>query len=225
MLFTAFPDGTIEFVNKRWREFSGLGSEAVLDTAWRAIVHPDDFVATIGAVERSVATGHELSIDMRIRRGDGAYRWVHVRAAAVRDRSGAIVRWYGTAVDIDALKRADAALSQREALLADSERRFHALAEAIPVMCWTADAEGSIDWYNRRWYEYTGQTPEEAVGWGWQAAHHPDDFFEVMRKWPHSINSGERFEMEFRLRRHDGVFHWFLTRAEPMRSSHTWPAL
>lgn len=84
-------------------------------------------------------------------------------------------------------------------------------------MCWTADASGWIDWYNARWYEYTGQTPDDALGWGWQGAHHPEDFLEVMRRWPHSIATGDPFEMEFRLRRHDGVFHWFLTRAEPLR--------
>ncbi|MDQ2907775.1 MAG: SpoIIE family protein phosphatase [Candidatus Eremiobacteraeota bacterium] len=106
---------------------------------------------------------------------------------------------------------------ERHRALADSERRFRVLAEAVPVIVWTADAAGWIDWYNHRWYEYTGQTPQEAAGWGWQAAHHPDDFPSVMEAWPHSIATGEPFEMEFRLRRHDGVFHQFLTRIRPLR--------
>ena len=91
-----------------------------------------------------------------------------------------------------------------ELIARKSERQFQGLAEGLPVICWTADATGSFDWYNHRWYEFTGQTPEEAVGWGWQAMHHPDDFLDVMRKWPHSIATGEPFEMEFRLRRRDG---------------------
>lgn len=118
----------------------------------------------------------------------------------------------------EARKRVEEALRDREQLLADSERRFRVLAEAIPVICWTADAKGWIDWYNHRWYEYTGQTTGDAAGWGWQAAHHPDDFLEVMRRWPDCIASGEPFEMEYRLRRHDGEYHWFLARAEPLRN-------
>ena len=98
-----------------------------------------------------------------------------------------------------------------------AELRFRALAEAIPVIVWTADAEGSIDWYSRRWYEYTGQSPEEAQGWGWQAVPHPDDFLTLMRKWPEAIASGAPFEMECRMRRRDGVYHWFLCRAESVR--------
>jgi PAS domain S-box-containing protein len=98
-----------------------------------------------------------------------------------------------------------------------ADAQLRALAESVPVIVWSADAQGWVDWYSRRWYEYTGQTTEDAAGWGWQAAHHPDDFLEVMRKWPHSIATGDPFEMEFRLRKHDGTFHWFLARAEPFR--------
>jgi PAS domain S-box-containing protein len=117
----------------------------------------------------------------------------------------------------ETLKRTEERLRDRERLLSDSERRFRVLAEAIPVICWTADANGWIDWYNHRWYEFTGQTPDDAAGWGWQTAHHPADFLEVMRQWPQSIASGEPFEMEYRLRRYDGNYHWFLARAEPLR--------
>lgn len=95
-------------------------------------------------------------------------------------------------------------------------REFRALAETIPVIVWTANASGWVDWYNRRWYEFTGQTPEEAAGWGWQAAHHPDDLPRVMEAWPKAIATGEPFEMEFRLRQTDGTFHMMLTRAVPV---------
>lgn len=87
----------------------------------------------------------------------------------------------------------------------------------MPVILWSSAPDGWVEWYSRRWHEYTGQTAEEAAGWGWQAAQHPDDLVEVMRVWPHSIATGGPFEMEFRLRKHDGTFHWFLGRAEPFR--------
>jgi PAS domain S-box-containing protein len=95
---------------------------------------------------------------------------------------------------------------------------FRVIADAVPQMMWSALADGWIDWYNARWYDYTGQTRDEAEGWGWQAVHHAEDLPEVMRAWPRSIATGEPFEMEFRLRGADGRFRWFLTRATPLRS-------
>jgi PAS domain S-box-containing protein len=100
-----------------------------------------------------------------------------------------------------------------------AERRFHVLAEIVPQIVWTADATGWIDWYNHRWYEFTGQTPDEAAGWGWQTAHHPEDFPRVMQDWPRSIATGEPFDMESRIRRKDSEYRWFLLRAEPWRDA------
>ncbi|GAC1594378.1 MAG: hypothetical protein NVS3B28_25010 [Candidatus Velthaea sp.] len=111
-------------------------------------------------------------------------------------------------------------VGQYEALTAqlrDSDVRLRTFLETVPQIVWTADASGWIDWYNPRWFEFTGQTPQEAAGWGWQAAHHPEDFAAVMERWPDSIATGEAFEMEFRLRRYDGEFQWFLTRIVPHR--------
>ncbi|MBV8602708.1 MAG: PAS domain-containing protein, partial [Candidatus Eremiobacteraeota bacterium] len=96
------------------------------------------------------------------------------------------------------------------------EERFRALAAAIPQLVWTARPDGTIDWYNQRWYDYTGQSEAQAFGWGWKAVHHPDDLPRVMEAWPRSLATGTRFDMEFRLRRHDGRFRWFLTRVEPV---------
>lgn len=98
-----------------------------------------------------------------------------------------------------------------------SDPHLRTFLETIPQIVWTANAAGWIEWYNSRWHEYTGQTPAEAAGWGWQAAHHPADFPKVMERWPHSVATGEAFEMEFRLRRRDGAFRWMLTRVVPLR--------
>lgn len=117
------------------------------------------------------------------------------------------------------LAEAQRALRAREAQLEGAERRFQVLAETVPAMVWTADATGWIDWYDHRWYEYTGQTREEAAGWGWQRAHHTEDLPRVMQDWPQSIATGEPFDMELRIRRADGLFRWFLMRAEPLRDA------
>ena len=103
--------------------------------------------------------------------------------------------------------------------LAESERQLRTLADAIPTLAWTARADGYIDWYNARWYAYTGTTPEQMVGWGWQSVHDPAALPEVMKRWQASIASGGPFEMTFPLRGADGRFRPFLTRVSPLRDA------
>ena len=101
------------------------------------------------------------------------------------------------------------------ALSRDNERRAAAIADAVPQIFWTARADGSIDWYNLRWYEYTGQTQADAAGWGWESAQHPRDLADIQREWRRSVIAGKPFELSHRLRGTDGVYRWFLTRVVP----------
>lgn len=87
----------------------------------------------------------------------------------------------------------------------------------LPILCWIADAQGSIFWYNRRWLEYTGISAEVLLGWGWTKVHDPDLLPEVLKGWNHSIKTGKPFEMTFPLRGHDGIFRPFLTRVLPLK--------
>ena len=103
--------------------------------------------------------------------------------------------------------------------LFESERKFRTLANSIPTLCWMADADGSIFWYNQQWYDYTGKVPEEMDGWGWQVVHHPDCLPDVLIRWRASIASGEEFDMTFPLRAADGTFAPFLTRVRPVRDA------
>ncbi|MEY4514008.1 MAG: hypothetical protein RLZZ450_6130 [Pseudomonadota bacterium] len=100
-----------------------------------------------------------------------------------------------------------------------SEAQFRELVENLPELAWNALPDGYIDFYNRRWYEYTGTTFEKMQGWQWTSVHDPEKVEEVSKRWQASLDSGEPFEMEFRLRRHDGVFRWFLTRVIPFRDA------
>jgi PAS domain S-box-containing protein len=106
-------------------------------------------------------------------------------------------------------------LSQAEA----SERQFRELVENLPELAWTARPDGFVDYYNRRWYEYTGTSLDEMQGWGWSTLHDPEKSGAVKERWQHSIDTGEPFEMEFPLRGADGVFRWFLTRVRPLRDA------
>ena len=112
-------------------------------------------------------------------------------------------------------KRQSAQLGAR---LAESESRFHQMAESIPQLAWIANPDGWIFWYNRRWYEYTGTTPEKMEGWGWQSVHDPEQLPKVMERWQASIATGQPFDMTFPLKGADGVFRPFLTRVMPFRN-------
>jgi PAS domain S-box-containing protein len=103
--------------------------------------------------------------------------------------------------------------------LRKSEGQFHTLADSIPNLAWWANPDGYITWYNKRWYEYTGATPEQMEGWGWQSVHDPKVLPKVLEQWRASISTGEPFDMDFPLRGADGVFRLFLTRVIPLKDS------
>lgn len=106
---------------------------------------------------------------------------------------------------------------QNELLIRQNDQKFRTLAENIPTLCWMANADGWIYWYNSRWYEYTGTTEKQIEGWGWQSVHDPDVLPEVMKKWEESIKHGKFFEMTFPLKGYDGKFRPFLTRIFPVK--------
>ncbi len=99
----------------------------------------------------------------------------------------------------------------------ESEARFRTIANGIPQMSWMTDADGSIIWYNQRWYDYTGSTLVEMAGWGWKSVHHPDHVERVERRFRHSLEVGQDWEDTFPLRGRDGEYSWFLSRAMPIR--------
>jgi PAS domain S-box-containing protein len=106
---------------------------------------------------------------------------------------------------------------QAEEATRDILARFQVLADNIPTLCWTANADGWIFWFNRRWYEYTGTTPQSQEGWGWASVHDPEALPAVMERWKASIATGQPFEMVFPLKGADGVFRPFLTRIVALR--------
>ncbi len=102
-----------------------------------------------------------------------------------------------------------------------SEARYRTLADAMPQIVWTADADGSLDYYNQRWFDYTGMTLEQSKGWGWQPVLHPEDVENCLRCWSKAVKTGERYDIEYRFKRaSDGAYRWHLGRATPARDQH-----
>jgi PAS domain S-box-containing protein len=154
----------------------------------------------------------------RIRK-DGSIIHVSVTYSPIKDSEGKIVGISKISHDITDRKKAEAALRE-------SEERFKQLANAITQLAWIANSDGYIVWYNDRWYNYSGTTPEQMEGWGWQSVHDPEALPEVIKKWTASIETGEPFEMVFPLRGKDGIYRDFLTRGIPIKDAegkvHQW---
>jgi PAS domain S-box-containing protein len=143
---------------------------------------------------------------------DGRRLVVESRHMLVRDDAQVPVGILEINRDLSERKRSEEALVR-------SEAQFRTLANAIPQLCWMANADGWIFWYNDRWYEYTGTTQQDMEGWGWQSVHDPGVLPDVLMRWKLSIASGQPFDMVFPLRGGDGAFRFFLTRVMPLRDA------
>jgi two-component system phosphate regulon sensor histidine kinase PhoR len=110
----------------------------------------------------------------------------------------------------------DLSLRKETEAVKESEKQFRTMAESISQLAWIAHSDGSIFWYNKRWFEYTGTDINQMQGWGWKSVHDPEILPKVLENWTHSIKSGEKFEMEFPIKDFNGNFRWFLTRVTPV---------
>src|SRR5579864_2030098 len=346
IVWSALPDGSNTYVNKRYVEYTGSSAEQVAGSGWEALIHPDDLERHAAKWMEAVATGKPHESEVRSRRSDGQYRWQLDRGVPLRDEDGNIVKWYGVTTDIEDRKRTEEALKRSEAYLAGAQRlshtgsfgwkpdtgeivwseetyrifeydrsvtptidslmqrvhpqdraelqkvidgasrgakdfehtyRFllpdgrvkhlHTIAHAtrdksgrleyvgaaqdvtqqqlaedqrkeaaealqaserdlrsiirtIPTMVWSSAPDGSVDFnfFNPRWLDYTGLPPDQTRDWRWTAAIHPDDLRQLTDAWRSILVSGEPGETEARLRRLDGVYRWFLFRANPLRN-------
>ncbi|MGZ8356045.1 MAG: PAS domain S-box protein [Telluria sp.] len=155
----------------------------------------------------------DLNIEFRLAADGGEHRWIAVAGRADHDCGQALLGMTGMVHDISTRKNAEDTLRQSEEVL-------RALANSIPQLAWMAQSDGAIVWFNKRWYEYTGTTPEQMTGWGWESVHDPDVLPQVLQRWVESVRTGTPFEMEFPIRGADGEYRWFLTRVNPVRDRH-----
>ena len=195
------PDGSLDFCNAQWRSFTGLTLEELQGEGWQGMLHPDDRERVLKAWRESVANGTPYAQEERHRRSDGKYRWFLARGVALKDPEGLIVRWYGTNTDIEDRKEA--------------EERLRLVIDTLPALVWSKLPDGSADFLNQRFREYTGLSVEEGLRWGWMDAFHPED--RAKEEWRAAFAAGEPFEKEARLRRADGAYRWFMLRAAPLR--------
>jgi PAS domain S-box-containing protein len=204
------------YFNKRWSDYTGTSLD--MPSSWEDVIHLDDIPSSKSAWEKSMQTGEGYSVEYRLRRADGAFRWHLTRALPILDSNSRVIKWFGTCTDIHDHKEALFALSQTQAKLEDTENQFQALANAMPHLAWMGLPDGSNYWYNQGWYDYTGTSIGEMDGSRWVSLHDPEILPEVLEKWSQALKVGSPFEMEFPLKGKDGTLRWFLTRVTPVRN-------
>src|SRR6266853_1433974 len=212
LAWSARPDGSAEFFNRRWLDYSGLSAEEASGSGWTSAVHSEDLNSVVDYWRSILTSGESGEIEARLRRFDGVYRWFLFRASPLRDASGHIVRWYGTNADIEERKRAEEALRS-------NEQKLRLIVDTIPGMVCTMSPAGEVQLLNRRVLEFFGKTIGDLKNWATSDAVHPDDLPRVIEVWRHSVETGEPYELELRQRRADGVYRWFQSRALPERDT------
>lgn len=175
------------------------------------LVLPEDATLISDTDRRREGTA-ALDVEYRIRRADtGEIRTIARKGEYEHDENGRPVRMVGVVLDITERRAVQRALEE-------SEAQFRTFAQSMPNQVWTAPPDGKLDWFNERVFAYSGRTEEELRGTGWANIVHPEDVGLAQDRWASALASGETYEAEFRLRRHDGEYRWHLSRAIPIRS-------
>jgi PAS domain S-box-containing protein len=204
------PDGHIFWYNRRWYEYTGTTLEQMEGWGWQSVHDPAELPRVVDKFKAHLASGEPWEDTFPLRRHDGQMRWHLSRATPLKGDAGDVLLWFGTNTDVTEQRRLEEQLREGEA-------RFRQLTEAMPQMVWMARPDGYHEYFNSRWYEFTGLTPTDSLGHGWSGPLHPDDVARSQARWKKSTDGGEPYEIEYRFRRHDGVYEWFLGRAVPVR--------
>jgi PAS domain S-box-containing protein len=191
-----------------------FGLPAGIPLSWEALsnrIHEDDRELVSSQFREAMRNRADINLECRVQPGPGPeFGWIAVVGRPDLGADGRVLCMNGVVQDISTRKDQEDSLRQSEEVL-------RALANSIPQLAWMAQADGAIVWFNQRWYEYTGTTPEQVVGWGWTSTSDPDALPMVLQRWRESIRTGEPFEMEYPIRGADAHYRWFLTRVSPVR--------
>ncbi len=206
------PDGSIEFLNRRWHEYTGLSPEESHGSGWQVAIHPEDRAPLVEKCKGQLTSGEPGEMEARLRRHDGVFRWFLMRVEALRDETGKIVRWYGTCTDIETLK-------ETEAKLREDERELRRITDLIPQAIVVQDPSGAPIYANQATLDYTGLTAEDVIAPLFrERIFHADDLERLREERKTALGRGAPFEIEQRARGKDGQYRWFLVRYNPFRN-------
>jgi PAS domain S-box-containing protein len=222
LLRSAFDEGSVPMtitsregiflrINHAFCKLTGYSEEDLKKMTYQQLTYPDDMEASIrGRDELEKGERTSFRLEKRYIRKDGRIVWVSISSAPVQDDEGNWDYFVTHVQDINKRKVA-------ENRLKESKERFRQLANSIPQLAWIGRSDGYIFWFNHRWYEYTGKTPNEMIGWGWKDVYDPLVSPSILSDWKSLIATGRPFEMINSLLGKDGNFREFLTKTIPIR--------
>jgi PAS domain S-box-containing protein len=210
LIWMSGPDKRCTWFNQRWLDFVGRAIEQELGDGWCDNLHPADFDRVLDTYHAAFDARRSYEMEFRLQRDDGAWRWLLERGTPNIGPGGEFEGFIGTCIDITEHRETVEALRE-------SRARFKTLTESLPQMIWTCTRDGYTDYMSRQWLDYTGRSESQQLGKGWLEQVHPEDRIKVSEEWARVVGTGDAYDQSFRIRRVDGVYRWFKTRAVPLR--------
>lgn len=212
VVWTAEPDGQKDYINHWASHYTGASKKELLEGGWSTYIHPEDADKYKAKFQFFIDSEERIELEFRLRGKDGNYRWHLGRAIPVLNKEKIITKIIGTATDIHEHKN----LLNQYGIKA---REMEQTMEAIPQVVYTTDSEGRALYFNRQWQLYTGSPQGKSLNSGWLDLVHPEDVHKTRKAWTRSIETGKDYNIEYRLRRSDGEYHWFIAKAVPLRNN------
>ncbi|MFI5247257.1 MAG: sensor histidine kinase [Nitrospirales bacterium] len=205
---TLDTQGTIVEANLRVGVLLGINRKELIGRPLAHFIARDDQDTFHRHYQDALKTGTRQICEVQLREETGAARWVYFESLAVHDKPGRITHWRTALLDITERKRA-------EEVMRESEQRFHTMADTVPALIWMAGPDKLRTYFNKGWLDYTGRTMEQELGNGWAEDLHPEDVARCLKTYGEAFDRREPFEMEYRLRKADGQYGWFLAKGVP----------
>jgi PAS domain S-box-containing protein len=215
LVWLAAPDGNAVCIGRRWLALTGLTAEQALGWGWASAVHRDDVARLTQSWQAAVTSGAALEIEARLRRADGQYRRFLFCTEPLRDDSGTITGFCATFVDIEDRKRA-------EDLERASQQELRTIVDNIPAMIAIHDATGATELSNRDAQDFHRSSLDEVIHWETGGIVHPEDVPALVATRERALKSGEMQELEYRVRRGDGVYRWVEMRVRRASEGDRW---
>jgi PAS domain S-box-containing protein len=221
--FRALVNASSDFVYRMNADWTVMRSLETLDSYasegepvsnWiNSYIHPDDRKKALKLISEAIDNKSIFQLEHRVLNANGTIGWNFSRVVPILDDNNTIIEWFGAASDITSQKEV-------QQIINESAENFRQLADLVPQIIWTSRPDGFIDYYNKRWYEYTNLKENEYGDSSWISVLHPDDVELVKDNWYKSIQSGNFYQLEFRLKDSAaGEYRWYLSKAVPIRDA------
>ncbi len=209
ILWITEADGQCSYLSKRWHDLTGQTREEALGQGWLQAIHSEDAQKVRETFFEANGLLSSFNIVFRLNEISGGARWCMTRATARHSDEGAFLGYIGTVIDI----HEEILATER---LRESETQLRLLAETLPQLVWVTDDLGKMEFASSRWRAYTGLDPDDM---SWNEVLHPDDKLWVDEIWKHSLESGNYYKVELRLRDKHGNYRWFFGQGEPVKNA------